>query len=118
MLNMMLLLLTNLSENIGIESRFIHLGVTSSDILDTALSVQLKQSCQILKKELKELVSILKKLSIKHKKTQCIGRSHGIFAEPTTFGLKMLGKYCEFKRNYERLVDAEKIYQCVLYLVL
>ncbi len=100
--------LTNLSENIGIESRFIHLGVTSSDILDTALSVQLKQSCQILKKELKELVSILKKLSIKHKKTQCIGRSHGIFAEPTTFGLKMLGKYCEFKRNYERLVDAEK----------
>ena len=100
--------LTNLSENIGIESRFIHLGVTSSDILDTTLSVQLKQSCQILKKELKELISILKKLSIKHKKTQCIGRSHGIFAEPTTFGLKMLGKYCEFKRNYERLVHAEK----------
>ena len=100
--------LTNLSENIGIEARFIHQGMTSSDILDTCLSVQLKQSCKILKKELKELIKILKEKALKYKNTQCIGRSHGIYAEPTTFGLKILGTYCEFTRNYNRLIEAEK----------
>ena len=100
--------LTNLAENIGEDSRFIHQGVTSSDILDTCLSVQLKQSLKIILKELKILINELKKIAIKHRQTVCIGRSHGIFAEPTTFGLKMLGKYCEFKRSYERLVEAEK----------
>ncbi len=100
--------LTNLSENIGKDSRFIHQGITSSDILDTSLSLQLKQSCTIIKSELKELIDILKHLSIKFKKSPCIGRSHGIYAEPTTFGLKILGKYCEFQRNYERLLEAEK----------
>ena len=100
--------LTNLSENIGIESRFIHQGMTSSDILDTCLSVQLKQSCKIILNELKELLEIIKTRSIEHKKTICIGRSHGIYAEPTTFGIKLLSKYEEFSRNYLRLVEAEK----------
>ena len=100
--------LTNLSEYIGNDSRFIHQGVTSSDILDTTLSIQLKQSCKIIKSQLKELIYEIKLLAIEHKKTVCIGRSHGIFAEPTTFGLKMLGKYCEFKRNYQRFIQAER----------
>ena len=63
---------------------------------------------KIILKELKILINELRKIAIKHRQTVCIGRSHGIFAEPTTFGLKMLGKYCEFKRSYERLVEAEK----------
>ena len=100
--------LTNLSENIGEDSRFIHQGVTSSDILDTTLSIQLKESCKIIKKELKQLLDVLKEKAIFYKRTPCIGRSHGIYAEPTTFGLKMLSKYFEFKRSYERLLDAEK----------
>ncbi len=100
--------LTNVAENVGKDSRFIHNGVTSSDILDTCLSVQLKQSLKIIIKELKGLVTELRKIAIDHKKTLCIGRSHGIYAEPTTFGLKMLGKYCEFKRSYERLKKAEQ----------
>ncbi len=100
--------LTNLSENIGEDSRFIHQGVTSSDILDTTLSIQLKESCKIIKKELKQLLHVLKEKAIYYKRTPCIGRSHGIYAEPTTFGLKMLNKYFEFKRSYERLLDAEK----------
>jgi adenylosuccinate lyase len=100
--------LTNLSENIGIDARFIHQGMTSSDVLDTCLSVQLKQSCQIIKKELLELIQILKDKAIQYKNLPCIGRSHGIYAEPTTFGLKILGTYCEFLRNYKRLQEAEK----------
>ena len=100
--------LTNLAENIGEDSRFIHQGVTSSDILDTTLSIQLKESCLIIKKELKKLLEVLKEKAVSYKKTPCIGRSHGIFAEPTTFGLKMLGKYFEFKRSYERFLEAEK----------
>ena len=100
--------LTNLSENIGIESRFIHQGMTSSDILDTCLSVQLKQSCKIILNELKELLEIIKTKAIEHKKTICIGRSHGIYAEPTTFGIKLLSKHQEFNRNYLRLIEAEE----------
>ncbi len=100
--------LTNLSENIGIDSRFIHQGMTSSDVLDTCLSIQLSQSCKVIKDELKDLMVVLKEKALEHKLTPCIGRSHGIYAEPTTFGLKLLSKYCEFKRNYQRLVQAEK----------
>ena len=100
--------LTNLSENIGEDSRFIHQGVTSSDILDTTLSIQLKESCKIIKKELKQLLDVLKEKAISYKRTPCIGRSHGIYAEPTTFGLKLLSKFFEFKRSYERLLDAER----------
>ena len=100
--------LTNVAENVGEDSRFIHQGVTSSDILDTCLSLQLKQSCKILKNELKKLMDALKQKAILYKNTPCIGRSHGIYAEPTTFGLKLLGKFFEFKRSYERLNEAEK----------
>ena len=100
--------LTNLSENIGEDSRFIHQGVTSSDILDTTLSIQLKESCKIIKKQLKQLLDVLKEKAISYKRTPCIGRSHGIYAEPTTFGLKMLSKFFEFKRSYERFLDAER----------
>ena len=100
--------LTNLSENIGIDARFIHQGMTSSDVLDTCLSVQLKQSCQIIKKELKELIQIFKEKAVQYKNLACIGRSHGIYAEPTTFGLKILGTYCEFLRGYKILQEAEK----------
>ena len=91
--------LTNLAENIGEDSRFIHKGVTSSDIIDTAFSIQLKQSCNIIKKELKGLISNLKSKAIKFKNIPCIGRSHGMYAEPTTFGLKMLSRFCEFERG-------------------
>ena len=100
--------LTNLSENIGVDSRFIHQGVTSSDILDTTLSIQLKESCVIIKKELEKLLEVLKEKALSYKNTPCIGRSHGIYAEPTTFGLKMLGRYFEFQRSYERFLEAEK----------
>ena len=104
----MIAFLTNLSENIGEDSRYIHLGITSSDILDTCLSLQIKQSIKIIKKELKDFLLVLKKQAKKYKNYNCIGRSHGIFAEPTTFGLKLLGKYCEFQRSYDRLLQAEK----------
>ena len=100
--------LTNLSENIGEDSRFIHQGMTSSDILDTCLSFQLKQSCTIIRNELKELISVIQNKAVQHRNTQCIGRSHGIYGEPTTFGLKLLRSYNEFKRNYKRLEIAEK----------
>ena len=100
--------LTNIAENVGEDSRFIHQGVTSSDILDTCLSLQLKQSCKILKDELKKLINALKQKAILYKNTPCIGRSHGIYDDPTTFGLKLLGKFFEFKRSYERLIEAEK----------
>ncbi len=100
--------LTSIAENVGTESRFIHKGVTSSDIIDTSFSVQLKQSCLIIKRELKDLIENLRSKALLYKNTPCIGRSHGIFAEPTTFGLKMLGRFCEFNRHYKRLCEAEK----------
>ncbi len=82
--------LTNIAENVGSDSKFIHMGVTSSDIIDTALSIQLKQSSKIIKKELKNLIEMLEARAKEHKLTPCIGRSHGIFAEPTTFGFKIV----------------------------
>ena len=100
--------LTNLAENVGINSRFIHQGMTSSDVLDTCLSVQMKQSCKIIISELRKLIEIIREKAIEHKNTICIGRSHGIYAEPTTFGLKLLKVYAEFKRNLKRLIEAEK----------
>ena len=100
--------LTNLAENVGIDSRFIHQGMTSSDVLDTCLSVQMKQSCKIIISELRKLIEIIREKAIEHKNTICIGRSHGIYAEPTTFGLKLLKVYAEFKRNLKRLIEAEK----------
>ena len=107
--------LTNIAENVGADSKFIHMGVTSSDIIDTALSIQLKQSSKIIKKELKNLIEILEARAKEHKFTPCIGRSHGIHAEPITFGLKLASFYEEFKRNRERLVYAiDQISTCAI----
>ena len=100
--------LTNLTEYIGEDARFIHQGMTSSDVLDTTLSVQLQKASDILLKDLDLLLEAIEKRSIEHKNTVTIGRSHAIHAEPITFGLKLAGYYAEFKRNKNRLLDARK----------
>ena len=107
--------LTNLSENIGPEARFLHQGMTSSDVLDTTLSVQMVQATDILLEGLKKLLSSIKKRAFEHKNSICIGRSHGIHAEPTTFGLKLASFYAEFDRSYERLLRAiDEISVCAI----
>ncbi|MBD1150673.1 adenylosuccinate lyase [Pelagibacterales bacterium SAG-MED29] len=100
--------LTSIAERSGKESRYLHKGMTSSDILDTCFNLQLKQSGEILLKDIDELLRSIKKQAIKHKFTLCIGRSHGIHAEPITFGLKMLTFYQEFLRNKKRLESSIK----------
>ena len=95
--------LTNLAEHIGPSARFMHQGMTSSDVLDTCLAVQLKQASDILMADLDALLAALKRRAYEHKDTLCIGRSHGIHAEPTTFGLKLAGHYAAFDRARERL---------------
>ena len=100
--------LTNLAEYIGKDARFIHQGMTSSDILDTTLSIQLPNATDILLNDIDKLLKTLKKRSFEHKHTVTIGRSHGIHAEPITFGLKLAGYYAEFKRNKKRLIEAKK----------
>tara|TARA_B110000444_G_scaffold3903_1_gene3649 strand:+ start:497 stop:1807 length:1311 start_codon:yes stop_codon:yes gene_type:complete len=100
--------LTNLTEYIGEDARFIHQGMTSSDVLDTTLSIQLQKASDILLKDLDLLLEAIEKRSIEHKNTVTIGRSHAIHAEPITFGLKLAGYYAEFKRNKNRLLDARK----------
>lgn len=100
--------LTNVGENVGESARFMHQGMTSSDVLDTSFNMRLTQSVDILLKDMDRLLAALKKRAEEHKYTLCIGRSHGIHAEPTTFGLKMLGFYAEFARNKERLAAARK----------
>jgi adenylosuccinate lyase len=107
--------LTSITEKAGKEARFLHKGMTSSDVLDTCFNLQLKQSGKILLNNIQQLLSSLKKQAIKHKKTLCIGRSHGIHAEPITFGLKMLTFYQEFLRNKKRLERAiEEISTCAI----
>ncbi|GBQ93742.1 adenylosuccinate lyase [Acetobacter nitrogenifigens DSM 23921 = NBRC 105050] len=98
--------LTWLAEKIGPDSRFVHLGMTSSDVLDTCLAVQLTQATDILLEGLDSVLAALKKQAFAHKYTLTIGRSHAIHAEPTSFGLKMAGHYAEFVRNRERLLTA------------
>jgi len=98
--------LTSVSEHVGKESRHIHYGLTSSDIGDTALSIQLKQAGNILLKDLEQLISALKNKAIKYKDLPCMGRSHGVHAEPTTFGMKMALFYEIFSRNHRRLKSA------------
>ncbi len=98
--------LTWLAEAVGPDSRFVHQGMTSSDVLDTTLSVQLTQAADILLKDIDAVMAALKARAIEHKYTITIGRSHGIHAEPTTFGLKLAGHYAEFARNRERLLAA------------
>ena len=100
--------LTNLAEHIGPEARFVHQGMTSSDVLDTCFAVQLTEATDILLEDLDRLLEVLKRQAFEHKMTLCVGRSHGIHAEPTTFGLKLAGHYAEFARNRARLVAARK----------
>jgi adenylosuccinate lyase len=107
--------LTSITEKVGKEARFLHKGMTSSDVLDTCFNLQLKQSGEILLTDIKILLATIRKQAIKHKKTLCIGRSHGIHAEPITFGLKMLTFYQEFIRNKKRLKDSiDEISTCAI----
>jgi len=107
--------LTSITEKAGKEARYLHKGMTSSDVLDTCFNLQLKQSGKILLKDINQLLSSIKKQAVKHKYTLCIGRSHGIHAEPITFGLKMLSFYQEFLRNKKRLENSiEEISTCAI----
>jgi len=98
--------LTNLAEHVGEPARFVHQGLTSSDVLDTCFAVQLTQAADILLKDLDALLAALKRRAFEHKQTLCVGRSHGIHAEPTTFGLKLAGHYAAFGRAKARLTAA------------
>ena len=100
--------LTNLAEYIGEDARFVHQGMTSSDILDTTLSVQMARASDILIKGIDRLLVGLKARAIEHKRTPTIGRSHGIHAEPITFGLKLAGFYAEFSRCRDRILSARR----------
>ena len=116
--------LTSITEQAGSKARYLHQGMTSSDVLDTSFNIQLVQSGKILINDIDKILSILKKRAKKYKFTPCIGRSHGIHAEPITFGLKLATYYAEFKRNKLRLERAiEEISTCAIsgavgYLVL
>ena len=96
--------LTWAGEKLGPEKRWLHQGMTSSDVLDTTLAVQLKQAADLLIADIDALLAVLKRRAFEHKTTPTIGRSHGIHAEPTTFGLKLAQAYAEFSRNRERLI--------------
>src|SRR4029434_8571250 len=98
--------LTHLAEHVGPEARFVHAGLTSSDILDTCFNVQLVRAADLLLADLDRLLSALEKRAREHKLTPTIGRSHGIHAEPTTFGLKLAQAYAEFARAKGRLTQA------------
>ena len=100
--------LTSITEQAGVKARYLHQGMTSSDVLDTSFNIQLIQSGKILINDIDKILSILKKRAKRYKFTPCIGRSHGIHAEPITFGLKLASFYEEFKRNRKRLQDAIK----------
>ncbi len=107
--------LTSITEKSGKEARFLHKGMTSSDVLDTCFNIQLKQSGEILLQDIEDVLKSIKKKALKYKYTLCIGRSHGIHAEPTTFGLKLITFYAEFSRNYKRLEKAiDEISTCAI----
>jgi adenylosuccinate lyase len=107
--------LTSVTEKTGIKARYLHQGMTSSDVLDTSFNIQLVQSGKILAKDIDQILKILKRQAKKYKFTPCIGRSHGIHAEPITFGLKLASFYEEFKRNRKRLIDAiEEVSTCAI----
>ena len=99
--------LTYISKFVGESSRFVHQGLTSSDVLDTCFNIQLVNASNYLEKGLQDLLDVIKVRAFEHKNTICIGRSHGIFAEPTTFGLKLAQAYAEMKRNLLRLQNAK-----------
>ncbi len=98
--------LTSVTERAGIKARYLHQGMTSSDVLDTSFNIQMVQSGKIILKDIDQILKVLKRQAKKYKLTPCMGRSHGIHAEPITFGLKLASYYEEFKRNRKRLVDA------------
>jgi adenylosuccinate lyase len=107
--------LTWAGEKLGPERRWLHQGMTSSDVLDTALAVQLKQAAELLIKDIDALLEVLKRRAFEHKRTPTIGRSHGIHAEPTTFGLKLAQAHAEFSRNRERLgVARDTVATCAI----
>jgi adenylosuccinate lyase len=107
--------LTHLAEFVGPDARFVHQGMTSSDVLDTCLAVQLKRATGILITGADKVLAALKKRALEHKTTPTIGRSHGIHAEPTTFGVKLAGFYVEFERAKQRLITArEEIATCAI----
>jgi adenylosuccinate lyase len=107
--------LTNVAEHVGPEARFLHQGMTSSDVLDTCLAVQLARAADILLEDIDAVLAALKKRAFEFKDVPCIGRSHGIHAEPTTFGLKLAGYYAEWQRNRDRLVGArQEIATCAI----
>ncbi len=107
--------LTSVTKKAGIKARYLHQGMTSSDVLDTSFNIQLVQSGNILLKDIDLILKVLKRQAKKHKFTACIGRSHGIHAEPITFGLKLASFYEEFKRNRKRLIDAiDEVSSCAI----
>jgi len=107
--------LTNVAEHVGPEARFLHQGMTSSDVLDTCLAVQLKRASDLLIEDLDGLLAVLKRRALEHKTTPTIGRSHGIHAEPVTFGLKLAFAYAEFERARARMVAArDEIATCAI----
>jgi len=107
--------LTSVTEKAGLKARYLHQGMTSSDVLDTSFNIQLVQSGKILVQDLDQILKVLKRQARKYKFTPCMGRSHGIHAEPITFGLKLASFYEEFKRNRKRLVDAiDEVATCAI----
>ncbi|MBF0343876.1 MAG: adenylosuccinate lyase [Nitrospirae bacterium] len=101
--------LTSVAEHVGDSSRFIHMGLTSSDILDTSLALLMKDAADIIIKDIEELLVVLKEQAFRHKETSCIGRSHGIHAEPMSFGLKFALWYEEMKRNVLRMQEGQRV---------
>lgn len=99
--------LTNVAENVGPDSRYIHWGMTSSDVLDTSNALLMREALELILQALKQLIAVLKKKAYEHKETVMIGRTHGIHAEPITFGLKLALWYSEMKRNYRRIEQAK-----------
>jgi len=107
--------LTSVTEKAGIKARYLHQGMTSSDVVDTSFNIQLVQSGKIILKDIDQILKVLKRQANKYKFTPCMGRSHGIHAEPITFGLKLASFYEEFKRNRKRLKDAiEDVSTCAI----
>ena len=107
--------LTSITEKTGIKARYLHQGMTSSDVLDTSFNIQLVQSGKIILQDLDKILKVLKRQARKYKFTPCIGRSHGIHAEPITFGLKLASFYEEFKRNRVRLIHAiQEVSTCAI----
>src|SRR3990170_6399675 len=99
--------LASVAESLGDESRFVHIGLTSSDVMDTATALQLVESCDIIARDLERLDGVLRDLAQRHKFTVMVGRTHGVHAEPITFGLKLAGWVAEMRRNANRLAGAK-----------